>query len=266
MRRTITVIAAAAALAASGLAFAAGGEQHIKSVNFTFENPFVGSFDRAQLQRGYKVYREVCASCHSMDLLSFRNLGEKHGPFYDPKYPNPNDNPTVKAIAALYEVERVATDTGDIEMQPATTADRFPNPYRNEFAARGGNGGAMPPDLSVIIKARHNGADYIYSLLTGYETPPAGVEVPEGMNYNTAFPGHLIAMKPPLTPGKVEFDDGTASTVNQQARDVVAFLAWASEPKQIERKQTGLWVMAFLIALAALTFFSYRRVWRHESH
>ena len=280
MMRKVSVIAAALACLA-GPALAAGGAKHPEHVGYSFDGPF-GKFDQAQLQRGFKVYKEVCADCHSADLLYFRNLGQKGGPFYDAEYRNPNDNPFAKAVAAEYEVDDIDSESGDVIPRKATTADRWPAPYPNEAAARAGNDGAMPPDLSVIAKARHGGADYIYSLLAGYvATPPAGLAVDENRFYNPNFPGDLtsawtgqghvpvggiIAMPPPLEAGKVTFDDGTPSTVRNQAKDVAAFLAWLSDPKATERKQTGIVVMIYLLLLTGLTYASYRRVWRNESH
>jgi ubiquinol-cytochrome c reductase cytochrome c1 subunit len=276
------------ALAALGLAFSAGQalasgttSSAPKHVEFGFEGPF-GQFDQAQLQRGYKVYREVCAACHGMNLVSFRNLGQKHAPFFDPERPNPNDNPYVRAIAAEYQINDIDSETGDVIQRPGTSADRFPSPYPNEAAARAGNGGALPPDLSVLIKARHHGPQYVYSILTGYANPPAGLNVGPGQYYNpymagdlTAFwtgdghnvpTGGFIAMPPPLQPDGVTFDDGTRATVEQQAKDVVAFMTWASEPKLVERKQFGLAAMIYLLILAGLVYASYRRIWRNIAH
>jgi ubiquinol-cytochrome c reductase cytochrome c1 subunit len=165
---------AAAALCLSAPALAAGGAAHPHNIDYSFEGPF-GKFDQAQLQRGYKVYREVCSGCHSMTLISFRNLGQKGGPFFDPEYKNPNDNPYVKQIASEFEVPDIDGETGDTIARKATSADRFPQPFANEAQARAGNGGAMPPDLSVITKARHGGAEYIAALLgDGYVDPPRG--------------------------------------------------------------------------------------------
>lgn len=276
------------ALAALGLASLAGpalaaGTTALepKHVEYSFESP-LGKFDQAQLQRGYKVYREVCSACHSMNLLTFRNLGEKDGPFYDPKHPNPNDNPYVKAIAKDYQVNDVDSETGDVVQRPGTSADRFPAPFANEAAARASNGGALPPDLSVLIKARHHGPQYVYSLLTGYRNPPAGLKVSPTQHYNPYMQGDLsafwsgphdkvpvggfIAMPPQLAPGKVTFDDGTPSTVDQQAKDVVAFLTWAAEPKMIERKQFGLGALIYLVIFTGLLYASYRRIWRNVAH
>lgn len=280
MLRKVALIAAALALVAGGPALAAGGAEHPKNISYSFDGPF-GRFDQAQLQRGYKVYREVCSSCHAMSLMSFRNLGDRGGPFYNPRYPNANDNPYAKAIAAEYQINDIDSETGDTIQRPGTTADRFPSPFPNEAAARGSNGGALPPDLSVIAKARHGGPAYVASLLTGYVNPPAGLEVPAGQHFNIYMPGDVssawkgsghppkggfIAMAPPLRDGQVTFDDGTPSTLNQQAKDVSAFLMWAAEPKMEDRKQMGFAVMIYLVLLSALLYVSYKRVWRNESH
>jgi len=274
------------ALAALGLAFIAGpalSATHPKepeNIAFDFEGPF-GKFDKAELQRGYKVYREVCASCHAMDLMYFRNLGQKGGPFYDAKYPNPNDNPYVKALAAEIQVNDIDSETGDTIQRPGTSADRFPAPFPNEAAARASNGGAYPPDLSVITKARHKGPQYVYSILTGYVTPPAGLTVPAGQHYNPYMPGDLtayykgtdhvpeggvLAMPPPLRTDAVTFDDGTKASIQQQAKDVSAFLAWASEPKMEERKAFGMGAMIYLLIFAGLLYVSYRRIWKNVAH
>lgn len=281
----IGLASAPAALAQEPATEHAGGH-HLKTppAGWTFEGPF-GSFDTNQLQRGYKVYKEVCSTCHSMKLMTFRNLGQKGGPFYDPEFPNPNDNKVVKALAAEYTLPTIDSETGDL-MDPApprTPKDAFPSPYANEAAGRALNGGALPPDLSVIVKARHGGAGYVYSLLTGFHEPPAGLNVNPGQHYNTYFagdtaaqwsgdprhkpPGGFLAMAPPLRQdGQVTYDDGTSATIDQMAQDVAAFLAWASEPKQIARKQMGVSVIAYLAILALLSFVSYRRVWRKVEH
>jgi ubiquinol-cytochrome c reductase cytochrome c1 subunit len=281
LRKAFAIAALGCALIA-GPALASGGSQlPPKEMHWSNEGP-LGKFDQAQLQRGYKVYREVCSSCHAMNLMYFRNLGQPGGPFFDPKYKNPNENPYVKAIAAEYQVNDVDSETGDTVQRPGTSADRFPAPFPNEPAARASNGGALPPDLSVIVKARHEGSQYVYSLLTGYSNPPAGLKVDPGKHYNPYFPGDLtafwsgdhkhvppggvIGMAPPLASGKVTFDDGSPSTVEQQAKDVVAFLTWAAEPKAQERKQFGLAAMIYLGIFTILLWFSYRRVWRNVGH
>ena len=281
MLRKLSVIAAVAGLMMGGQALAAGHPHPPKDVQWSFEGPF-GKFDQAQLQRGYKVYREVCSACHSMNLVSFRNLGDKGGPFYDAKYKNPNDNPYVKAIAKDYEVADVDTETGDAIKRTATSADRFTSPYPNEAAARAGNGGALPPDMSLLAKARTGGSDYIYSLLTGYEEPPKGLKVGAGQHYNPYMAGDLtaswsgphdkvpaggfIAMAAPLKDGLVSFDDGAKSTLDQQAKDVSAFLMWAAEPKLEERKKMGFVVILYLMMFSGLLYASYRKVWKTESH
>ena len=283
MLRKLSVIAAVAGLLTAGLAgpaLAAGHPLEPKDVHWSFEGPF-GKFDKAQLQRGYKVYREVCSACHAMEQMYFRNLGQKGGPFYDPKYPNPNDNPYVKSLAKDIQVADIDADTGDVIQRPAGPADKFPHPFPNEPAARASNGGALPPDLSVITKAREGGPAYIYSILTGYQNPPPGLTLTPAQHYNPYFPGDLtsswhgtgkvppggaIGMPPPLAPGKVTFDDGKPSTIAQQGKDVVAFLSWASEPKMEERKQFGLGAMIYLLIFCGLLYASYRKIWKNVGH
>ena len=281
MLRKLTLIAAALTTLVAAPALAAGAAKHPHDIAYSFEGPF-GTFDQAQLQRGYKVYREVCAACHAMKLLKFRNLGDKGGPFYDKKYGNPNDNPVVKALAAEMQVPDIDTETGDDITRPAVPADRFPSPYKNDYAARAGNGGALPPDLSVIAKGREGGPEYLAAFLIGFEAPPKGLTVPAGQYYNSYFPGDVsagwtgdkhkappggfVAMPPQLADGKVTFDDGTKSTAHQQAVDVAAFLMWAAEPKLEERKQMGLAVLIYLFLFSGLLYASYRRVWKNESH
>ncbi len=280
-RKILVSVAAAAGIAAiASPAMAAGGAKHPRDGGFSFVGPF-GTFDQGQLQRGYKVYREVCASCHGMNLVHFRNLGDQHGPFWNPKYPNPNDNPVVKALAKEIQVADIDSETGEAIMRDATTADKFPNPYPNATAAAAANGGAAPPDLSVMAKARHDGANYIYSLLSGYVPAPEGLKMAPGQTYNPYMPGDLtpfwegkgevpkggfIAMPNPLQAGQVTYDDGTEATVDQMAKDVAAFIAWTSEPKMVERKQTGFGVMIFLVLFAGLTYASYRRIWKGVGH
>ena len=281
LKTLASAVVALGLIATASPALAAGGAKHPRSGGFSFEGPF-GTFDQAQLQRGYKVYREVCASCHGMNLLHFRNLGDKTGPFWDAHYPNPSDNPVVKALAAEIQVADIDSETGEALMRDATPADRFPNPYPNATAAAAGNGGAAPPDLSVMAKARHDGANYIYSLLSGYSAPPAGLRMTATQHYNpymsgdmTPFwdgdphhvpPGGFIAMPAPLAAGQVTYDDGTEATVDQMSKDVAAFIAWASDPKATERKQSGVGVLAFLAIFAGITYASYRRIWKGVAH
>jgi ubiquinol-cytochrome c reductase cytochrome c1 subunit len=265
----------------AGPALAAPHPEEPKKVDWSFNGPF-GKFDQAQLQRGYKVYREVCSACHAMSLVSFRNLGDKGAPFYDAKYPNPNDNPYVKAIAAEYQISSIDTETGDVIKQPGTPADRFVSPFSNEYAARASNGGALPPDMSLLAKAREGGPDYIHAIITGYKDAPKGLKVGAGQHYNPYMagdlasswsgshehvpPGGFIAMAPPLKDGLVSFDDGTKSTLDQQAKDVSAFLMWAAEPKLEERKKMGFAVVLYLLMFSGLLYASYRKVWKNESH
>ncbi|MBJ7485289.1 cytochrome c1 [Brevundimonas sp.] len=282
IRKTIALVAAVAGLTvAAAPALAEGGAHHMKEPGFSFEGPF-GTFDQAQLQRGYKVYREVCAACHSMNLLHFRDLGIPGGPFYDEHAENPAANRFVKAIAAEAQVAAIDTETGESMMRPGIAADKFPSPYPNHTAAAAANGGAAPPDLSVMAKARHGGANYIYSLLTGYDTPPAGLKMTSTQHYNaymagdlTPFmpqgahvpPGGFIAMPNPLaSDGLVTYDDGTVASKDQMAKDVSAFIAWASEPHAVERKQAGFGVLAFLLLFTGITYVSYRRIWKGIAH
>ena len=280
LRKAFAFAALGLALTA-GHALAATTEEEPKNVHWSFEGPF-GKFDKEQVQRGYKVYREVCSACHSMNLMYYRNLGQKGGPFYDPKYPNPNNNPVVKSLAHDIQVKDIDTDTGDVISRPATPADKFPAPFANEYAARASNGGSLPPDLSVMAKAREGGPRYIYSLLSGFKNAPAGLTLPAGKYYDPYFAGDLsgawhgkakavpeggaIGMPPPLAPGKVTFDDGKPSTVKEEALDVVAFLSWAAEPKMEERKAFGLGAMIYLLIFAGLLYASYKRIWRNVEH
>ncbi len=232
----------------------------IKKIDWSFSGPF-GTFDRGALQRGYKVYKNVCASCHSMSLLSFRNLSQPGGPSFS--------EAQVKALAAEYMVSGEPDADGEISERPGEPRDKFPSPYANENVAKASNNGAMPPDLSVIVKARKYGADYIYSLLTGYADAPQGIEIAEGQYYNKAYsdnnadyPGGALAMAPPLSDDIVEYTDGTAQTVQQYSKDVTYFLTWAAEPTMEARKRIGFQVMVFLLFLVGLLLFATRKIWR----
>lgn len=258
--------AAAAALALAAPALAAGEYKKPEPHTWQFEGPF-GTFDRAALQRGFYVYTQVCASCHSVDYLDFRNLGQEGGPFYNAEFPNPNDNPVVRSIAAEYMVTDGPDDFGEMFERPGRPADSFPQPYPNQQAARAANGGAYPVDLSVITKARKGGAEYIRSLLLGYEyEPPADLDIRPGLYYNPYFSGGLIAMPPQLVEGIVEYPDGTAATPEQMAHDVTAFLSWLAEPHMEERKRMGLMVMIYLGFLTVLLWFAYKAVWKNVKH
>jgi ubiquinol-cytochrome c reductase cytochrome c1 subunit len=290
MLRKLFALAFVAGLTLGAPALADTTQADLKHLNWSFSGPF-GEYDQEQLQRGFKVYREVCSSCHSMKLVAFHDLGQPGGPFFDPKYPpaKVNDNPYVKAIAADYKVPDIDQDTGDAIQRTATTADRLPSPFPNEVAARASNGGALPPDMSLLAKAREGGPDYIYSIVTGFYSinhggaaAPAGLTVPPGKYYDPYMSGDLtsywkgdpnqvpqggfIAMPPPLSDNRVTFDDGKKATLDQEAQDVAAFLVWASDPKMEERKQTGLAVMVYLVLFSALLFASYRLIWRGVEH
>ena len=225
--------------------------------SWSFTPPF-GTFDNAQLQRGFQVYKEVCASCHSMRLLSYRNLGEPGGPEFSPK--------AVEVLASQVQVSDGPNEKGEMFQRPAQPSDRFRSPFANDQLARVANNGALPPDLSVMAKARPGGPDYIYALLTGYHPAPQGFELAQGMHYNEAFPGHQIAMPPLLSDGVIAYTDGTKPTVDNYARDVSAYLMWAAEPKLEERHKTGARVMIFLIVFVVIMYLAKRTVWARLKH
>ncbi|MGE0844669.1 MAG: cytochrome c1 [Flavobacteriaceae bacterium] len=258
--RTDKMKYAIAALAAFGIWASAPAmaaeEAALKHQDWSFSGPF-GTFDRGQLQRGFKVYKEVCSACHSMNMVAIRTLGDEGGPQFS--------EAAVKAIAAEYSVPQI-DDAGDTTDRPGKPSDRFPAPFANEQAARASNGGALPPDFSVIAKAREGGPDYIYSLLTGYEEPPADVTVREGMHYNIAFPGHQLAMAEPISDGAVTYDDGAPETLDQYAHDVSAFLYWVAEPKMEERKRIGFQVMVFLVIFGGMLYLTKRKLWSKVEH
>ena len=220
--------------------------------DWTFKGLF-GKFDRASLQRGYQVYTEVCASCHSMKYLSYRNLAEKGGPEFS--------EAQAKAIAANFEVTDGPNSTGEMFTRPAKLSDKFVMPYANDEEAKSANGGAYPPDMSVLVKARKGGANYIYSVLVGYDDPPPGVTLDEGVYYNKYMIGNKIKMPNNLIDGLVEYADGTESSVDQMARDVTTFLAWAAEPELEERHKTGVKVIIYLILLTILVYLSMKKIW-----
>ena len=220
--------------------------------DWSFEGIF-GTFDRSSLQRGYQVYQEVCSGCHSIQHLSYRNLSEKGGPEFSLD--------EAKAIAAQFEVTDGPNDEGEMFTRPRRLSDKFVNPFPNIQAATAANGGAYPPDMSVLVKARKGGADYIYSLLLGYEEAPAGHELDDGVYYNKYIPGNIIMMSKPLSEGAVEYSDGTQATEAQMAKDVVTFLTWAAEPNLEARHKMGFKVFIFLIILLTLVYFSKQKVW-----
>lgn len=249
---------AAAALAAavwSNPAGAAGEGPTPPAVDWSFNGLF-GTFDRAQLQRGYQVYAEVCHACHALKFMAFRNL-QQIG--FTPEQ--------VAQLASQFEVQDGPNDEGDMFMRPAKAADHMPSPFANEKAARFANNGAYPPDQSLIVEARKGGSDYIHALLIGYrDPPPEGVQLGDGMHFNEYFPGHQIAMAPPLSDGRVDYTDGTEATLDQQAKDVTAFLTWVSEPNLEQRKRMGVSVMLFLIVLTGMLYALKRHIWSDVQH
>jgi ubiquinol-cytochrome c reductase cytochrome c1 subunit len=246
LKRILTAAGVVALLA--GPAFAAGDAPKPPKVHWSFAGMF-GTFDRAELQRGFQVYKEVCAACHSLKYLSYRDLAALGF-----------NEEEVKAIAAGFEVQDL-NDEGEPAKRPARPSDRFVSPFPNDKAARAANNGALPPDLTLLTKAREGFQDYMHGLLIGYENPPAGFQMQPGMNYNKYFPGHQIAMPPPLSEGQVTYADNTKATVEQMARDVVAFLSWAAEPELEARKAMGVKVILFLIVLSGLLYAVKRKVW-----
>ena len=220
--------------------------------NWSFEGVF-GTFDKASLQRGYQVYQEVCSGCHSVKHLSYRNLSEKGGPEFLPE--------EVKAIAAQFEVTDGPNEDGEMFTRPGRLSDKFISPFPNVKAAAAANGGAYPPDMSVLAKARKGGANYIYSLLMGYEEAPAGYELDDGVYYNKYMPGQKIKMAEPISDGIVEYADGTETSKAQIARDVTTFLVWAADPHLEARHKIGFKVFFYLIILLTLVYLSKQKVW-----
>lgn len=275
-RNIAVVLTLGVFVAAFGARVACAQEQEIPPrQHWSFAGPF-GLYDTAQLQRGFKIYREVCSTCHSLKLLAFRNLADAGGPSFT--------EAQAAAIAAGFQVTDGPNDKGEMFQRPGKLADRFPPPFPNDQAARAALGGALPPDMSVLAKARsveqgfpwfifdaftqyqEEGPDYIYAILNGYEDPPPGFTLPPGAQYNKYFPGHAIGMPKPLSDGQVEYTDGTPATVEQYARDVAAFLMWAAEPKLDARKSLGFQVFVYLIVLTALLYFTKKRVWHDVKH
>jgi len=254
LRNSFKALALAIGLFATAPAHAAGEAIVIPDTKFSFDGVF-GTYDRASAQRGFQVYKEVCSACHSLRLLSYRNLRELG-----------LTEAQVEAIAAGYQIVDGPNDEGQMFERAGRPADRFRKPFANDAAARAANNGALPPDLSVIAKAREGGADYLFALLTGYADPPAGVTVMDGMHYNKYFPGHQIAMGAPLNPDQVDYADGTKATVEQMARDVATFLQWAAEPELEQRRALGVKIIIFLTILAGLTYAVKRKVWADVEH
>jgi cytochrome c1 len=242
---------------------------------WSFSGPF-GLYDTAQLQRGFKIYREVCSTCHGLKLVAFRNLSDPGGPGFS--------EAQAATIASGFQVTDGPNDKGEMFQRPGKISDYFPPPFANDQAARAALGGKLPPDMSVLAKARgyergfpwfifeaftdyqEGGPDYIHALLNGYTDPPAGFSLPPGGQYNKYFPGYAIGMPKPLSDGQVEYTDGTPATVDQYSRDIAAFLMWAAEPTLDARKRLGFQVMMFLIVFTALLYFTKRRVWHAVHH
>jgi len=234
---------------ASYSSFSASSKINYPEQNWSFSGLF-GIFDKSSAQRGFQVYREVCSGCHGMRLMSYRNLSAL----------GYNEN-ELKALAAQFEVKDGPNDDGEFFTRPGRPSDKFVSPYENENAGRAANGGAYPPDLSLIVKARPDGANYLHALLIGYEEAPKGVKVPDGMYYNKYYSGNLIAMPQPLYEDGVDYFDGTKASEKQMAKDVTAFLAWAAEPEMEERKKLGVTVVLFLFIFSLLAYFSMKQVW-----
>lgn len=224
-------------------------EVQLKKMQWPFEGIF-GSVDRQAAQRGFQVYKEVCSACHGLTHLSYRNL--KDIGFSDEE---------IQEIARNYTIKDGPNDAGEMFDRPMIASDKFAKPYPNEAAARNANNGAFPPDLSLIVKARHDGANYLYSLLTGYTKPMDNIKLMPGLSYNPYFPGMQIAMPAPLSEGQVMYSDGTTSSVEQMARDVTIFLQWAAEPEMERRKSMGIKVIMFLSVFAIVFYFAKKRIW-----
>jgi ubiquinol-cytochrome c reductase cytochrome b/c1 subunit len=271
MKRTVLALTLVGALGAA--AAPAIAQEHDTptppKLKWSFAGPF-GKYDEAQLQRGFKIYKEVCAACHSLQMLAFRNLADAGGPGFS--------EAQAAAVAADFKIKDL-DDKGEVVERGGRLADNFPSPFANELAARAANGGVAPPDMSTLAKARtfergfpwfvfdaitqyqEQGPDYIAALLKGYEEPPKGFQLPSGGNYNRYFPGHNIAMPPMLQANQVTYDDGAPQTMDQYSRDISAFLMWAAEPHLVARKRMGFQVMIFLIVLAGLMYFTKKKVW-----
>jgi len=272
MQRTLFALVLAGALVAIAQPASAQLTEQVPPPRqkWSFAGPF-GKYDEAQLQRGFKIYREVCSNCHSIELLSFRNLSDDGGPGFS--------EAQAEAVAAEYKIKDLDDQGNQIE-RAGRLADYFPPPFANELAAKAANGGTAPPDMSTLAKARgyqrgfpwfifdavtqyqEQGPDYIAAIVNGFkDPPPAGFKLPPTGHYNEYFPGHNIAMPPPLQDGQVKYDDGTPETVAQYSKDVAAFLMWAAEPHLDARKRIGFQVMVFLLVFAGLLYFTKKKVW-----
>jgi len=249
----LTLILTAMMLPGVALASSAG-TKHPEQINWSFDG-VLGKFDRPSVQRGLQVYKEVCAACHGLKRVPFRRLQDIG-----------LSEAEAKAFAAEYQIHDGPNDDGEMFDRPGRPSDKFPSPYPNDNAARASNNGALPPDLSLIIKARPDGANYVHALLNGYEEAPHGVTVPEGAYYNAYFPGGIIKMPPPISDDQVTYQDETKATRDQISRDVVSFLAWAAEPEMEERKRMGIKVILFLGVMTAFFYVTKKRIWSRIDH
>ena len=239
-------------LSIQNITYSAGENYPLLKQDWSFKS-FFGTFDRASLQRGYQVYTEVCASCHSLKYVSYRNLAEKGGPEFSIEQ--------AKAIASNFEVTDGPNNDGEMFTRSAKLSDKFVMPYANDQEAKLSNGGAYPPDMSVLVKARAGGADYIYSVILGYEDPPEGMKLDDGVYYNKYMYGNKIKMPPQLYDDLVTYADGTPATPEQMAKDITTFLAWTAEPKLEERHKFGFRAIIYLVILTILVYFSMKRIW-----
>ncbi len=250
MKKSILIAVSLIAISASGYAFASS-EAHLKKIDWKSDGMF-GTVDKQSAQRGLQVYKEVCAACHSLNRIAFRNLAEIG--FSEAE---------IKALAASYKVKDGPNDSGDMFERNGLPSDYFVPPFPNEQAAGAGFNGKAPPDLSLIIKARHDGANYLYSLLTGYgQAVPKEVTLTDGQHYNPYFAGGNILMPAPLSDGQVTYSDGTKANVDQMARDVTNFLQWAAEPEMEARKQMGIKVLIYLAIFTGFMYVAKRNLWK----
>ena len=252
MKNFLRILSLVIVFLATTLSSHAAEKVEYLKTDWSFKGLF-GKFDRGALQRGYQVYTEVCASCHSMKYLSYRNLSEKGGPEFTEQQ--------AKAIAASFDVTDGPNSDGEMFTRPGKLSDKFVMPYENVKAAQAANGGAYPPDMSVLVKAMGGGVDYIYSLLQGYEDPSVGITLDEGVHYNKYMYGNKIKMSNPLSDGLIEYSDGTNATVEQMSKDVTTFLMWTAEPHLETRHQMGFKAIVYLIILTILVYFSMKRIW-----
>ena len=252
MKNLLKLILILSVISFSNLYSNAAEKVEYLKTDWSFKGLF-GKFDRGSLQRGYQVYTEVCSSCHSMKYLSYRNLGEKGGPEFS--------EAVVKSIASSFEVIDGPNSDGEMFTRPGKLSDKFVMPYENVKAAEAANGGAYPPDMSVLVKARGGGVDYIYSLLQGYDEVPSGMILDDGVYYNKYMYGNKIKMASPLSDGIVEYGDGTNATIEQMSKDVTTFLMWAAEPHLESRHRMGFKAIVYLIILTILVYFSMKKIW-----